>query len=199
MKRIHLISYAVFMLVISACAQANTVVMNNAITEEEIVTAQKAWCAGLLEISNTNQTKGQAAAKEVAKQIINQAYDYALGIVLFKPTLTVYPQIFRETSAGALAYFVGGDANFPNDTGFALQSWKGCRIENAAILLSGPIATTMGRAFFTKADGSVTTVDKTLGYRKDDQGNLRIMVHHSSLELRHASNEEVQGLSATKK
>jgi hypothetical protein len=35
--------------------------------------------------------------------------------VAFKPTLTQQPQTFRGTKAGALAYFVGGNATYPND------------------------------------------------------------------------------------
>ena len=33
----------------------------------------------------------------------------------------------------------------------------------------------------TNAAGVVTTVDKTWGFKKDDQGALRIVLHHSSL------------------
>ena len=35
---------------------------------------------------------------------------------------------------------------------------------------------------FTDKDGNVTTVDKTWQFVKDDNGQLRIVVHHSSLE-----------------
>ena len=40
-------------------------------------------------------------------------YGYQFGPVLFKPTLTAAPQTFRTTRDGALAYFVGGDPNYP--------------------------------------------------------------------------------------
>jgi hypothetical protein len=101
--------------------------------------------------------------------------------VLFKPTLTVAPQTFRTTRAGALAYFVGGDSNFPKDTGFALKGWTRCEAKNAAVFIAGDSASSMGNVMITDKKGQVTTVDKTWSYVKDDAGKLRIVVHHSSL------------------
>jgi hypothetical protein len=40
----------------------------------------------------------------------------------------------------------------------------------------------MGKVHFTNSAGDVTTVDKTWGFVKDDAGDLRIVLHHSSLE-----------------
>jgi hypothetical protein len=105
-----------------------------------------------------------------------------MGPVLFKPTLTVNPQTFRTTRDGALAYFVGGDPAYPNDSGFALNDWTECQDDNVAIFISGNTASTMGKVHFTDSDGNVTTVDKTWQFVKDDDGQLRIVVHHSSLE-----------------
>jgi hypothetical protein len=65
--------------------------------------------------------------------------------VAFLPTLTVNPQTFRTTRAGALAYFVGGDSAFPKDTGFALKDWTKCEVTNAAVLLLGNYANSMGK------------------------------------------------------
>ena len=113
--------------------------------------------------------------------MIDGAYGYQFGPVLFKPTLTVSPQTFRTTRAGALAYFVGGDPAFPGDTGFALKGWRKVEIRNAGILLSGNTASTMGNVSITDKSGKVTTVDKTWTYMKDDNGKLRIVLHHSSL------------------
>lgn len=105
-----------------------------------------------------------------------------MGAVLFKPTLTVNPQTFRTTRAGALAYFVGGDPAFPKDTGFALKGWTRFDVANSAIFIAGDSAATMGKVHITGKDGKVTTVDKTWKFVKDDAGKLRIVVHHSSLE-----------------
>ncbi|GAM58845.1 hypothetical protein JCM19231_4829 [Vibrio ishigakensis] len=40
----------------------------------------------------------------------------------------------------------------------------------------------MGKVHFTNADGEVTSVDKTWKFVKDEQGTIRIALHHSSLE-----------------
>jgi hypothetical protein len=162
-------------------ALAQPSVVNRAVTEPEVIAAQKAWCDALVTISKTHETDGPAAAKTLAENVIDSAYGYQMGAVLFKPTLTVAPQTFRTTRAGALAYFVGGDTEFPKDSGFALKGWTACEIANAGIFIAGDSATTMGNVNITGKDGTVTSVDKTWKFVKDDAGNLRIVVHHSSL------------------
>ena len=160
---------------------ASATVVNQAITEAEVLAAQKGWCQALVDISAAHDKGGQKAAKDLAEKVIDGAYGYQMGAVLFKPTLTVAPQTFRTTRAGALAYFVGGDTAFPKDTGFALKGWTKCESKNAAVFIAGDSATTMGNVMITGKDGKVTTVDKTWKYVKDDAGKLRIVVHHSSL------------------
>jgi hypothetical protein len=156
-------------------------VINRAITESEVLAAQKAWGEALVAISVTYDTKGIKDAKALAEKVIDGAYGYQFGSVLFKPTLTVAPQTFRTTRAGALSYFVGGDSNFPQDPGFALKGWRKVEIKNAGIFISGNTATTMGNVMFTDKKGTITTVDKTWQFLKDDNGKLRIILHHSSL------------------
>ena len=165
----------------AALAQNKPAIVNQSITESEVLGAQRAWCDALVSISRTGETQGQAAAKALAEKVIDAAYGYQMGAVLFKPTLTVAPQTFRTTRAGALAYFVGGDKAFPNDTGFALKGWTKCEATNSAIFIEGDTASTMGNVMITGKDGKVTTVDKTWQFVKDDAGKLRIVVHHSSL------------------
>lgn len=163
-------------------ALAKGVVVNQAITENEVLSAQQGWCKALVDIAATYTKNGQPAAKAMAEKAIDGAYGYQMGAVLFKPTLTVNPQTFRTSRAGALSYFVGGDAAFPKDTGFALKGWTRCDVDNSAIFIAGDSATTMGKVHFTGKDGKVTSVDKTWKFVKDDAGQLRIVVHHSSLE-----------------
>jgi hypothetical protein len=155
--------------------------VNRSISESEVLAAQKAWGDALVSISTTYETKGIQPAKALAGKVIDSAYGYQFGPVLFKPTLTVAPQTFRTTRAGALAYFVGGDPAFPADKGFALKGWRKVEIKNSAIYISGNTATTMGNVMITGKDGKVTTVDKTWQFVKDDNGKLRIVLHHSSL------------------
>jgi hypothetical protein len=162
-------------------AHARAPVVNANITETEVLAAQQAWGDALVRISTDFEQGGLPRAKATAEAVIDAAYGYQWGAVLFKPTLAPASQAFRPTREGALSYFVGGDRDFPNDTGFALKGWRAVEIVNAAILINGNMATTMGKVIMTDRDGRKTAVDKTWAFRKDDAGRLRIVVHHSSL------------------
>ena len=164
-----------------APSSLKTTIVNRAITESEVLAAQKAWGDALVSISKTYETEGKDAAKALAGKVIDEAYGYQFGLVLFKPTLTTAPQTFRTTRASALAYFVGDDPAFPRDKGFALNGWRKVESKNIGIFISGDTATSMGKVTLTDKDGNVITVDKTLQFFKDDTGKLRIIVHHSSL------------------
>lgn len=150
------------------------------ITVAEVEAAQRAWGDALVAISAEYEQNGHAAAKALAEQVIDSAYAYHLGPVLFKPTLTLAPQTFRTTRDGALAYFVGGDSNYP-DSGFGLRGWRAVESENAGIVIAGNTAMSIGNVHFTDSNGNVTTVDKTWGYVRGADGRLLIVLHHSSL------------------
>jgi hypothetical protein len=167
----------------SPSSVAQPALVDRTITLKNVSDAEQAWCNALIDISSVNAKEGQAAAKKLAEKVLDSAYGYQLGTVAFKPTLTVNPQTFRTSRAGALAYFVGGDSAFPKDTGFALKDWTKCEVTNAAVLLLGNYANSMGKVKMTDKKGSVTTVDKTWGWVKDDKGQMRIVLHHSSLEF----------------
>ena len=71
-------------------------------TKAEVIAAQRAW----------------------ARYVTERDVDELLGLydfgspdepLLFKPTLA---DVIRLDRAGARAYFVGGDPNYPNDEGF---------------------------------------------------------------------------------
>jgi hypothetical protein len=160
---------------------AATVATYAPITQAEVEAAQRAWCGALVAIATEHDTKGHAAAKTLAGQVLDSAYAYNMGPVLFKPTLTVAPQTFRTTRDGALAYFVGGDRSYPNDSGFALKGWRKCESQNAGVVVTGNSAISMGNVSIWDAKGNMTKVDKTWGYVRDGQGKLRIVLHHSSL------------------
>jgi hypothetical protein len=162
-------------------AAAHAVAPYAPITVAEVEAAQKAWGDALVAIAVEFDTKGHAAAKDLAGKVLDGAYAYDMGPVLFKPTLTVAPQTFRTTRDGALAYFVGGDSNYKNDTGFALKGWRKYEIQNAGIVIAGNSATSMGNVMIWDSKGNMTKVDKTWGYVRGPEGNLRIFLHHSSL------------------
>jgi len=152
----------------------------SAISEEEVLNAQKAWGDSLVKISLEYEMNGFAAAKELAEKEIDILYGYKYGPVLFKPTLSSGDQTFRTTREGALAYFVGGDPNFPNDTGFALKNWRKVEIENASIVIYGTTASTLGNVVLYNSNGDATVVDKSWKFFKGLDG-LKIIGHHSSL------------------
>ncbi|WP_423185234.1 phosphoribosyl-AMP cyclohydrolase [Alishewanella sp. d11] len=154
---------------------------SKAITESELQAAQEAWGQALISISEAYSKGGRENAEQTARAVLDAAYGYNLGPVLFKPTLANGEQTFRTTYDGALAYFVGGNSAFAGDSGFALKGWQGYEFNNAAVHMNGDLALTMGHVTLTNKDGSVTTVDKTWGFKKDEQGDLRIVLHHSSL------------------
>lgn len=154
------------------------------ITVEEVNAAQQAWCDALVAIGKTSKDGGDA--KALATKVLTEAYDYDKGTVFFKPTLAYGDKTFRTTKAGALAYFVGGDPNFPEDKGFALKPWVKARYDNLGdgkegVQIHGNVAITMGHVWVTAEDGTEVMVEKTFVFRKGDDGKLRLILHKSAL------------------
>lgn len=151
------------------------------ISEEELAGAREAWGDALVAISEAYEADGIEGARAVAESVLDAAYGYDLGPVLFKPTLAGGEQTFRPTRKGALSYFVGHDADYPLDGGFGIKGWREVSSETAASFVEGDVAMWMGWVTMTDKDGQVTKVDKSWGYKKDGEGTLRIVLHHSSL------------------
>ncbi len=153
------------------------------ITEAEVNAAQQAWCDALVNIGKVHAEHGDY--KAAAEKAITDLYDYDHGKVFFKPTLAHGKNAFRPTKAGALSYFIGGNPDFPEDTGFALKHWTKVTYDNNAaengIQIHGDIAVTMGNVYLTDAKGNEVTVDKTFVFRKCPDGKLRLIAHKSAL------------------
>jgi hypothetical protein len=153
------------------------------ITEDEVNAAQRAWCDAVVRIGAVHAEGGNFRA--VAGALIDELYDYAEGTVFFKPTLAFGKNAFRSTKQGALSYFVGGDADFPEDTGFALKRWVKVWYDNNAaengIQIHGNLAITMGNVYLRNAAGEELMVDKTFVFRRASDGRLRLCVHKSAL------------------
>lgn len=149
------------------------------ITEQEVVEAQTAWSDGIVEIGRIYRAGGDYVS--AASDHINRFYAYDLGLVLFKPTLAADEQ-FRGSFDGALSYFVGGNPSYPEDKGFALRPWTKVRWRNEGITNNScTMAVAMGNYFFTAESGEETKVEYTIGYVKDVENQLRMVVHKSSL------------------
>lgn len=147
------------------------------ITKKEVLAAQKAWGDGIVAISKVYLDEGDYKAR--ASQHIKELYAYDQSDVLFKPTLASDDQ-FRETFDEALSYFVGGKIS--EDKGFAIKPWSKVRFGEQQIITDSDSAMAMGNYYFTPhGESNETKVEYTFGYMKDEDGKLRINVHHSSL------------------
>ncbi|MCC5925881.1 MAG: phosphoribosyl-AMP cyclohydrolase [Bacteroidetes bacterium] len=182
MKTVNILSYAfvgLFMLSATACASnsnANSYGTDrNEITRAMIEQAQEGWIAALVSVGAAEDPSARAY------EVLTNYYDFSGSGVLFKPTLTHGEQTFRMTKDGALSYFVGGNAAFAQDDGFALRPYVSGVADIKDVVIVGKAAIAMGNITLTAYDGSTVMVDKTFGYRMDENGNLRIITHHSSL------------------
>ena len=156
------------------------------ITMDEVVEAQREWGDAIVRISKTWLDGGDYAAE--AGKAADKLYGYGRTDVLFKPTKAKETP-FRPTGEGALSYFIGGDkivGGYDEDHGFALgpdgKGWKKVVFDNHQVDYSGNVAIAMGTYHFTSVeDDSETRVEYTFGYKRCDDGQPRIFLHHSSV------------------
>merc|ERR1719261_2384966 len=71
------------------------------------------------------------------------------------------------------------------DAGFAInggKGWKSVTFRNHQIDLNGPTAQAMGDYIFVDAtSGDEVRVEYTFGYKRNEDGKVRISLHHSSV------------------
>ena len=162
----------------------NGVIMKNLnqnnISIEEIEQAQLDWANGLIKIGEIFIENGNH--QKVAEDLIAELYAYneEEKSVLFKPT-KASARPFRNTAKGALSYFVGGDSEYLEDRGFALAPWKKIVFNNNKVYIDHSLALAMGEYEFTDTKNQTTKVEYSFGYIKNDDGKLKIVLHHSSL------------------
>ena len=152
--------------------------MSQSITRQQIEDAQAAWGEGIVRISAAH-TQGEDYV-QVAHDHVQTLYAYGLTSVLFKPTLAAVQQ-FRSTFDEALSYFVASNNACPEDKGFAIKGWTAVRFDNVDIFTEGSVGMAMGNYFFTTPEGDEVKVEYSFGYILDDEGNVRINLHHSSM------------------
>ena len=158
---------------------------SGSVTEGDVFQAQAAWANAIKSISKTYLDDGDYI--QAAADAAGELYGYGKSNVLFKPTKAAeYP--FRATGEQAMSYFVGGAAvenGYDEDAGFAInggKGWSNVQFNNHQIDLNGDFATAMGSYVFTCATtGDETRVEYTFGYKRNDDGNIRILLHHSSV------------------
>ena len=155
------------------------------VTEREVIEAQNFWAQSIVDISNSFLTGGDYVS--LAGERAGELYGYDHSNVLFKPTKAAEQQ-FRPTANDAMSYFVGHDAvisGFKEDQGFAINAKKGFSrviFNNHQIDCHGDVAHAMGTYEFTCATtGEISDVEYTFGYKRNDDGKVRICLHHSSI------------------
>merc|ERR1719389_1370940 len=156
------------------------------VTEAEVLECQKNWAEAIKSISKTYLDGGDfvGAAGEAAGKL----YGYGKSEVLFKPTKAA-EVAFRPEAADAMSYFVGAknveEGAIAEDGGFAINGgdgWSDVVFTNHQISLNGPSAQAMGSYVFTNATtGAESKVEYTFGYKRNDDGKVRIYLHHSSV------------------
>ena len=155
------------------------------ITLDEVTALQAGWASAIKTISATYKSGGDYVG--TAGSAAGELYGYSHSQVLFKPTKAAeFP--FRPTGAEAMSYFVGCDAvqdGYKEDGGFAInggKGWKDVVFTNHQVDCHGEVAIAMGSYVFTCATtNDETKVEYTFGYKRNDDGNVRICLHHSSV------------------
>ena len=143
-----------------------------------VLAAQKAWGEGIVRIAAAHAAGEDF--EQIARDHITTLYAYGSTPVLFKPTLAAEVQ-FRSTFDEALSYFVATNNVCPEDGGFGIKGWTAVRFENVDVLTSGPVAMAMGNYFFTTPEGDEVKVEYSFGYMLDEDGAVKITLHHSSM------------------
>ncbi len=143
---------------------------------EQIEEIQAAWGHAVVQVGAASSW---AQAHNLAAELVREHY-LLDGSLLFCPTKAA-EQPFRASLEAAVSYFVGGDAAFEEDKGFALEPWASVRFDNEGIVCRGDVAMAMGHYYFAGKDGSELKVEYSFVYVCGPQGRLMIQLHHSAL------------------
>jgi len=138
---------------------------------------QKAWADGIMDIGSAYAAKGPYRRR--AEEFVDRIYAYQIRPVLYKPADAV-ERTFRTSREGAISYFVGGDRNFPQDKGFALQGWEHVHFTNVDVMFAGDVAMTMGFVSYAGSSGVWRTAEITMGFILDEERQLRINMQHGT-------------------
>ena len=151
------------------------------INENQLADARIAWGNGIIEISKAYEDSGIDVATVVANKMLDHLYGFEFGPVLFKPTLSGGNQTFRSNKEDTLSYFIGNNPKYPLDSGFGIKHWREFKSETSSIFVEENIAMWMGWVTLIDKKGDRVKVDKSWGYKKTENGALKIVLHHSSL------------------
>ncbi|MBM3442516.1 MAG: hypothetical protein FJX89_07430 [Bacteroidetes bacterium] len=151
----------------------------NQFNEQMVETTLQAWCDAVIATGKVHTNGGDVMT--FANQVLNAAYDYENGKVLFKPTLTSGEQTFRPTQEGALSYFIGKNNSYPNDHGFLLEPWLKVWFTDVNYILREDLAIVQCNVHFISARREIF-VNKSFVFKIDEESKkVKICLHHSSL------------------
>ena len=71
------------------------------------------------------------------------------------------------------------------DNGFGINSWNKFDSKTSDIFIDNGIAIWMGWVTLSNKDGDIVKVDKSWAYKRLSNGDLKIVMHHSSLPNRY--------------
>lgn len=149
------------------------------ITEAMVAEAHDRWCNGLIAISSVHKEGGDY--RQAAENMLNSVYLFQDNKILFKPTLTHGDQTFRFDREAVLSYFIGGNQNYAQDSGFALKNWASCRHKSARSVVEGDIAISMGNIWLTDHRANEVKVDKTFVFKRGPEDKLYFITHMSAI------------------
>lgn len=152
------------------------------VTKEEVLNAQQNWGEAVIKIGKLYLEKKDYKAEAIATVAELYGYDED-QTVLFKPT-KASEKAFRFTAESAVSYLAGGNEEFPEDLGFALNPWTKVHFENKGLILRDDDALSMGYYYFEDMNGEETKVEFTFGYYRSEKGNLKIYLQHSSFPFK---------------
>ena len=79
-----------------------------------------------------------------------------------------------------MSYFVGGNKDYAEDHGFALEPWLEVQFSNDQFYLQTDIGIVMGQYVFSSSTTQIR-VDYSMGFVLGRQNGLQLVLHHSSL------------------
>ncbi|KAH8066803.1 hypothetical protein JL721_7988 [Aureococcus anophagefferens] len=151
------------------------------VSDTEVLGVQTKWAAAIAHISDVHAKGGDfvGAAADAAGEL----YAYGHGDVLQADQGRRVP-VPADGGRGHVA--VGGsnvDGGYGEDGGFAInggKGWASCVYDNHKITKCDDVAIAMGNRF-TQDDGRVSKVEYTFGYKRCEDDEVRIFLHHSSV------------------
>lgn len=139
---------------------------------------QSSWANGLTKMGSLIANSEEL--NTFCREFVKSHYAYGEHPVLFKPT-KASEQAFRGSFEGAVSYFISSNEKFNEDKGFALNAWKEIQFVNEQISILGDMAMAQGCYYFKKDDEVAVKVEYSFVYKLYEDGQLKIVLHHSSL------------------